>query len=321
MVSAFDAGFQHAVGLFETMLGGCVPVAPGVDDRSAGDAAAGAEPEVWVLHLDRHIERLTESARALGLSYELRAGALADAVMATVRRSGLARTRVRLTITGGDLSMISRGGPGAGSGGSAAGGGGGGGAHDPTVLIVAQPATNYPQAMFERGGSLVVADARANPLNPFEGHKTLNYWWRLRELQVAAGKGGSEALVLQVTNHVCSGCVSNVFAVRDGALITPIARGEEPQHGMSPGKGRSLPSPVLPGITRGWVIEEAERRGMPVKREMISAAELLEADEIFLTNSSWGVLPIVKFEASAIGDGVPGRLSRELCSAWRSQQP
>ena len=37
--------------------------------------------------------------------------------------------------------------------------------------------------------SVVFADSRANPLNPMEGHKTLNYWWRLRELQVAAGKG------------------------------------------------------------------------------------------------------------------------------------
>jgi branched-subunit amino acid aminotransferase/4-amino-4-deoxychorismate lyase len=137
-------------------------------------------------------------------------------------------------------------------------------------------------------------------------------------LQQAAAKGAAEALVLQVSNHLASGCVSNVFLVRDGALLTPIARGEE-AGGEARGKGRVLPSPVLPGITRAWVLEEAERRGIEARRQMLSAAEVLEADEVFLTNSSWGVLPIVKFEASAIGDGVPGKVTKGLREAWVGQ--
>lgn len=285
LVSAFDAGFQHGVGLFETMLGGLT---------TSGEA--------WVLQLDEHLDRLTRSARELGLSDSLRAPALAEAVIETVRRAALPRTRVRLTITGGDLSLLSR------------TGAQGRGGHDPTIMIAAQPATAYPDALFERGGALVVADARANPLNPCEGHKTLNYWWRLRELQRAAGKGAAEALVLQVSNHLCGGCVSNVFLRRGDTLVTPIARGEEAEVG---GKN-VLPSPVLPGITRSWVIEQASALGVGggVKREMLSAAEVLEADEVFLTNSSWGVLPIVKFEASAIGDGVPGKVAMKLRERW-----
>ncbi len=281
LVSAFDAGFQHGVGLFETMLGGTT-----------------ASDEPWVLHLDRHLDRLALSARALGLSDSLRTGALAEAVVETVRRAALPRARLRLSITGGDLSMLAR----AGSRGD----------HDPTILIAAQPATMYPDALFERGGALIVADARANPLNPCEGHKTLNYWWRLRELQRAAAAGAAEALVLQVSNHLCGGCVSNVFLRSGDTLLTPIARGEEQQVG-----GRTaLPSPVLPGITRSWVIDQAPAMGLAVRMEMLSAAEVLEADEVFLTNSSWGVLPIVKFEASAIGDGVPGRISMALRTRW-----
>lgn len=285
LVSAFDAGFQHGVGLFETMLGG-----------------VNAAGEPWALHLDRHMERLASSARILGLSQDLREQALAEAVIETIRRSGLRRTRVRLTITGGDLAMLSR--PGEASSG-----------HDPTILIVAQPATEYPEAMFERGSALVVADARANPFNPAEGHKTLSYWWRLRELQTAAAKGAGEALVLQVSNHLCSGCVSNIFLVEGDRLLTPIARGEEQEIG---GKG-ALPSPVLPGVTRAWVIDHADRLGLHVERRMLSAAEVLEADEVFLTNSSWGILPIVKFEASAIGDGVPGKHTIALRQAWTAQ--
>jgi branched-subunit amino acid aminotransferase/4-amino-4-deoxychorismate lyase len=283
VVSAFDAGLQHGVGLFETMLGG---------------TAANGQP--WILDLDGHMDRLAESARQLGLSDSLRAGALGEALMQTLRRSGLERARIRLTITGGDLSLLT------------ARAGSADKENDPTVLIVAQPATKYPEAMFERGGSVVVADARANPLNPFEGHKTLNYWWRLRELQAAAAKGASEALVLQVSNHLCGGCVSNLFLVAGDELLTPIARGEESEVG---GKS-ALPSPVLPGITRAWLIERAQAKGLTVHRRMLSAADVLEADEVFLTNSSWGVLPIVKFEASAIGDGVPGKITKALRERW-----
>lgn len=305
-VSAFDAGFQHGVGLFETMLGGTTPL-----------------DETWVYRLDEHIERLAASARDLGLAEHLRVQGLYDAVMETVARAGHARTRVRLTVTGGDLNLLN-----AGRGAQRdeeterqrdeVGGG-------PTVLIVAQPATQYPDAMFERGVMVSLADARANPLNPFEGHKCLNYWWRLRELQLASAKGAAEAIVMQVSNHLAGGCVSNIFLVKDGALLTPIARGEE--GGVIPGQSDfdapappkpkgALPSPVLPGITRTAVIDLAEMRSIPVTRRTLSIDDLLGADEVFLTNSSWGVLPVVAVEAHPIGAGKPGEVTKSLRQGW-----
>jgi branched-subunit amino acid aminotransferase/4-amino-4-deoxychorismate lyase len=185
----------------------------------------------------------------------------------------------------------------------------------PTVLVVSQPATQYPAAMFERGTSVVIADDRANPLSSVEGHKTVNYWWRLRQLQLAAARQAGEAVVLQVSNHLCGGCVSNIFLVKDGVLLTPIARGEEVKGG--------LPSPVLPGITRAAVIGYGAARGAVCERAMLSVQEMLEADEVFLTNSSWGVLPVVSVlglgEKKAIGDGVPGKLTRSLREEWLAE--
>lgn len=277
-VSAFDAGFQHGVGLFETML------------------ARLDEGEAAVFRLDEHLDRLTGSAKELGLSDSLRKNALAEAVRTTAEKSGLPRSRIRLTITGGDLNLLSA----AGSRGT-----------DPTVLIVAQPATEYPTEMFDRGVSVVIADARANPLNPFEGHKTLNYWWRLRSLQEAAAKRAAESVVLQVSNHLCGGCVSNLFIVRGGVLYTPIARGEE-----EPG---AIPSPVLPGIVRSAVIDWAAEKRIGVSRQMLSVNDLMDADEVFLTNSSWGVLPVVKVEAEAVGDGVVGEVSRAMRERWMAE--
>src|SRR5262245_20046395 len=93
-VSAFDAGFQHGVGLFETML------------------AVRREGGWRVLHVREHLERLSVSARGLGLSEALRVAALEEAVVRTVERArqeiGSARLRVRLTITGGDLNLLGK---------------------------------------------------------------------------------------------------------------------------------------------------------------------------------------------------------------------
>lgn len=313
MLSALDAGLQHGVGLFETMLGG------------VGDAG-----NVWCLRIDEHMARLAESARELGLSDQLRTGALAEAVAETIRRSGLHRARVRLTLTGGDLNMLRRG----GESGPAA-------PTPPTVLIIAQRATEYPAPMYERGVLATLADSRANPLNLFESHKTLNYWWRLRELQLAAAKGAAEAIVLSATNHLAGGCVSNLLLVKDGELLTPFARGEEghtrdeldaepvpddpdsppmpaAQRAGSRGRGVALPSPVLPGIVRRWAIDWARRQGMVVSRRMLSIQDLLDAEEALLTNSSWGVLPVVRIEANAVGAGTPGPTAARLVEAWRA---
>jgi branched-subunit amino acid aminotransferase/4-amino-4-deoxychorismate lyase len=303
LIPAFDAGFQHGVGLFETMLA----VRTGDGFRT--------------IHAREHLERLAASALQLGLSDSLRVAALEEAVRRTVEKAGeelpdQKRLRVRLTITGGDLSMLGRPAPGTSPSEGVA----------PTLLIVAQPATEYPAEMFDRGAAAVLADLRINPLDPFQGHKTLNYWPRLRELQNAAAKRVGEALVFQVTNHLAGGCVSNAFLVRAGTLYTPIARSEEQEVARgqddderAPGAapGAVMPSPVLPGIVRRWVLDFARAEGLDVERRMLTIDDVLAADELFLTNSSWGVLPIVQVESRAIGAGRVGEVSRRLMDAWQ----
>jgi branched-chain amino acid aminotransferase len=270
-VSVFDAGFQHGVGLFETM------------------AARGGR----VFRLRAHIDRLVRSAEELRLTARLHPAPLAEAVQATLDRSGLAAARLRLTLTGGDLGKLQSLGQ---------------TTVDPTIVIVAQPPTEYPQAFFESGVRVVIAGGRLNPLDRSAGHKTLSYWTRIAALQDAAAQRCGESLWFSVSNHLASGSVSNVFLVRDGTLLTPIARGEE-----EPG---ALRSPVLPGITRAAVLELAESLGIAVVRRLLDIDALLGADEAFLTNSSWGVLPVVAVEKEAIGGGAVGAITMRLRAAW-----
>src|SRR5690606_17682694 len=122
-LSVFDAGLQHGVGLFETLL-----------------ARHGR-----LFRPQAHMHRLADSAKQLLLTERLRSEALIEAMELTLQSSGLANARVRLTITGGDLNMLQSQGK---------------SAVDPTILIVVQPPTQYPEPFFEQGVRTIVADGR-----------------------------------------------------------------------------------------------------------------------------------------------------------------
>ncbi|MCZ6835569.1 MAG: aminotransferase class IV [Planctomycetota bacterium] len=270
-VSVFDAGYQHGVGLFETML-----------------ARNGK-----VFRAERHMRRLADSAREMRLSERLRIEPLVDALQLVLNENDQDSARVRLTLTGGDLNLLQSKGQ---------------SASDPTILIVAQPPTEYPDDFFEKGVVVMIAAGRENPLDPMAGHKTLNYWPRIQQLQLAASHGAGEAIWFTVSNHLAAGSVSNVFLVKDGALCTPFARGEE--------ESGALASTVMPGITREAIIELADEMSIGTGRTMISIEDVLEADEVFLTNSSWGVLPVTGVERESIGDGTPGEITKRLREGW-----
>jgi branched-subunit amino acid aminotransferase/4-amino-4-deoxychorismate lyase len=269
---ADDAGFQHAVGLFETL------------QCHHGRA----------YRLEDHLARLAGSAADLGLFMSLDTEPLAQAVAQTVAHNGLDRARLRLTITPGTLSLLRP-------------------QPDeararivPSVVIVPSESIKYDPAYFTQGVTVTVHGPLANPFDPTSGHKTLNYWPRLRALRQAASLGAAETIILNVTNHLAGGAVSNLLLVKGDALLTPIARGEEADG--------ALPSPVLPGVTRGVMLGLAEQMGLRIERRMLTVTDLLEADEAMLTNSGWGVLPIARVERKDIGAGGVGQITQKLRS-------
>ena len=269
-ISTADAGFQHAIGLFTTFA------------VFHGNA----------FRLDQHLDRLEQSVIGLGLAPALDKAALKDAVLQTIAHNKIDRARMRLTYTPGSLSLL-RPAPDA----EAA-------QPEPTILITPTPPVEYDPAYYDKGIRVVVAQPTANPFDPTAGHKTLAYWTNLRSLRQAAAAGAGEAIILNITNHLASGSVSNIFLVKDGTLLTPFARGEEVEG--------ALPAPVLPGITRGAILEIAEKLNIPVKKQMLSINDLLEADEVFLTNSSWLILPVTSVEQKEIADKKIGAITQHL---------
>src|ERR671920_792922 len=78
-----------------------------------------------------------------------------------------------------------------------------------------------------------------------------------------------------------------VFAVHDGFISTPD-RG------------------VLEGITRRTVIELSAEHGIPLETRPVPADELRSADEVFISSTAGGIIPVTTVDGEAIGDGEPG---------------
>lgn len=254
--------------------------------------SAGGVP----LFLDRHLSRLRDSCQKLSIPHPFEDDQLTVAVREIMDRNSLPEARLRITIT--------RGVPDAES-------------FAPTVLITATALTAYPAESYERGITVLLLDEQK--LNPYDfqaGHKTLNYLSRLAGLRSAASRSAGEALWFNVHNYLQSGSISNVLIVKDGKVLTPPTPHEIAEPAIQ--ERMAYPrSAVLPGITRAVVLELARQNGIEVELSAISVNQLLDADEVFLTNSIMGVMPVCRIERSVIGDDRPGSVTRKLAQMYR----
>jgi branched-subunit amino acid aminotransferase/4-amino-4-deoxychorismate lyase len=75
---------------------------------------------------------------------------------------------------------------------------------------------------------------------------------------------------------------------------------------------------LLPGITREFLFEIGPTIGIPVKEAVLHDADLLGADEAFLTSTTREIVPIVQVDDRSIGSGAPGPVTRALLEAFRA---
>jgi D-alanine transaminase len=128
--------------------------------------------------------------------------------------------------------------------------------------------------------------------------KTLNLLGNVLANQEAFEKGSADA-ILHRDGVVTEGTTCNAFMVKNGILITHPA-----DHF------------ILNGITRIFVLQLAERLGIPVEERTYTTDELLHADEVFLTSTGERVAPVVQIDEQLIGNGTPGPISKRLLGAF-----
>jgi branched-chain amino acid aminotransferase len=122
-----------------------------------------------------------------------------------------------------------------------------------------------------------------------------NYHWLdlVRGLFDAYDRNAETALILDTAGNVAEGPGFNVFIVRDGALTTPATG-------------------VLPGITRRTVFDLCAEQGIPVTAGEVSVDALRKADEVFITSTAGGIMPVTALDGRPVADGKVGPVTRRL---------
>ncbi len=239
-----------------------------------------------VFRLGRHLERLAQGAAVAGFEAMPGAALLGGEVAAVLAINDLRDARVRLTVTRG------RGRPGDYVG-----------VAGPPNRIVQASAFAGPDPALQRDGvTASIAVRRAVPAASLDPSiKTTSRMVSVLARREAAAAGAFEAILLDIGGRVTEGTASNMFVVERGALRTPAVGGA-----------------VLPGVTRAAVMEAAAEAGIAATEAPITVERLRGADEVFLTNSSWEVMPVVRLDAAVVGDGRPGPVSRLLLERYRA---
>lgn len=169
----------------------------------------------------------------------------------------------------------------------------------PTVIVVVSPPPRHAPAVHEVGLTARIASGRRNERAMTAGHKTLAYTDSIAALLEARRAGADEALFLDTEGHCADATASNIFALAGDTLVTP-----------------PLGCGVLPGITRGIVLELAPSLGLTVAERVLLPEELRAADEAFLTSSLRALAPLVRVDGQPIGCGAPGARTRALAAAY-----
>ena len=152
----------------------------------------------------------------------------------------------------------------------------------------------------EEGAHLVISDIpRISPASVDPTVKNFHWGDLTRALFEAFDRGGETAVLVDHDGFVSEGPGFNVFRVHEGAVTSPDGT-------------------VLEGITRRTVRELCEELGVPFAFASITPDELRDADEIFLSSTAGGIMPVARVDDRILGNGRPGPLSMRLRELyWR----
>ena len=162
---------------------------------------------------------------------------------------------------------------------------------DPTFAILNEKYISPPEELYKKGIAIKTIKLKRE----IPEAKTLNYQIRYSNLAEMKKQGYFELLYVSGDN-VLECTTANVFMVKHSKLFTPNAE-------------------ILPGITRGIVIKLATESGIEVSQQNISLTEILQADEVFITNTTKKILPVHSINTQKFS--CPGEISSVLMEKFK----
>jgi len=164
------------------------------------------------------------------------------------------------------------------------------GCDEPCLYIIGREIIRYPERLYREGAHVaVVPRLRNDPRALDPKAKTGNYLNNMLGLIEAKRRKADDALFLNADENLTEATTSNVWLVEQGRVITPPL-----------GEG------LLAGITRDWLFEALPQAGVSVAEEIIDQPRLMAADEVFLSGTVKGVMPVSRIDGEPVASGGPG---------------
>lgn len=234
----------------------------------------------YFFKLEQHIERLWRSLRMARIDMPLSREEAKQVFIETVKRNGLRDANVWMYVSygvptaGGYILPPAK----------------------PTVMSLAVPFLwLFGMEAQKVGIKAIISSIRSLPpqcVDPRLKHvNRMNMC--LAEAEAKAANTDTPIL-LDMDGCVTENNVANVFVIKDGKIYTPSEGG------------------VLSGVTRETFLEIARGAGIPASETGLRPYDLFNADEVFLSNSATGTVPIVEISGRRIGNGKPGAFTQKL---------
>ena len=234
-----------------------------------------------IFRLPEHVDRFFNSAKMYGMKIRYSKKQISNAIIKTVKTSGLKECYIRpLAYYGyGTMGLT------------------------PTLNKVDVSIACWKWKMGEsKAGKFSGAKCKISKWiridsksQPMQSKSAANYSNAALARVEALKNGYDEAIMLNNKGNVAEGSAENIFVVKNGIIKTP-----------------PLVADILNVITRNSVIQLIKKEHMKLVEKNITVNELLKADEVFMTGTAAEVKSVTKIDKNAIGNGGIGEITKEL---------
>jgi len=234
-----------------------------------------------IFRLPEHVDRFFNSAKLYGMKIRYTKKQITDAIIKTVKTSGLKECYIRPIAYYGYGTM----------------------GLTPTLNKVDVSISCWEWKMGEsKAGKFSGAKCKISKWiridsksQPMQSKSAANYSNAALARVEALKSGYDEAIMLNYSGKVAEGSAENIFIVKNGMIKTP-----------------PLDADILNGITRDSVIQLIRSDGIKLIEKNITVNELLKADEVFMTGTAAEVKSVTKIDRTSIGKGKPGIITKTL---------
>ncbi|HHQ45211.1 MAG TPA: branched-chain amino acid aminotransferase [Candidatus Altiarchaeales archaeon] len=234
---------------------------------------------------ERHMTRLRQSAKKIGMDIPPTNHEIESQISKLLKSNSLSNAYVRFAITfgdGGERFAFKK--------------------CTPNTFIFCKSLPENLDEIQEKGVSAsVTKDFARNPKSITSKIKSGNYLENILAKKQAKDAGFFDTILLDADGNIAEFSTANIFIVQDGILKTPTLQA------------------ILPGITRETVLDIAAKTGLKYSEADISLNDLNKSTEVFLTNTTLEIVPVVKIDDKKVGLGVPGDITKRLQAEYKKK--